>query len=147
MEIKDILSLDCVACAVEATSKKRILHTISQLASEKLSDISTDDVLTSLVCREKMGSTGIGGGIAIPHGRLNKLDKTMAIVVTSKAPVDFDAIDNQAVDVFFTLLVPAGQNDGHLQTLATIAKTLSNKSIIKQMRKATDNQSLFEVLQ
>lgn len=146
MDIKDVLSLNCVRCAIEGSSKKRVLQTISQIASENLAGISSDDVLASLLCREKMGSTGIGNGIAIPHGRLNGLADTTAILVSSNSPIEFDAIDNQPVDIFFTLLVPSDKNEGHLQTLATIAKKLNDKTIVKHIRQATNNQALYEAL-
>ena len=146
MEIKDILSPDCTRCAVPGTSKKRILQLISQIAEQQHEQLTEDEVLTSLMCREKMGSTGIGAGIAIPHGRIAKLKAPLAIVVTSTPGIEFDAIDHQLVDIFFAILVPADKNEGHLQTLATIAKKLSDKEITRSLRKANNNQALYELL-
>lgn len=146
MDIKEILSPDCTLCAVPGTSKKRILEQISALTSDKLENISQAEVLAALMCREKMGSTGIGNGIALPHGRIEGLENTTATVITCKPAVPFDAIDNQDVDIFFAIFVPADQTEGHLQTLAIIAQKLSDKDTVKALRNATDNQSLYELL-
>ncbi|GAB5381514.1 MAG: PTS IIA-like nitrogen regulatory protein PtsN [Aliiglaciecola sp.] len=146
MEIKDILSPDCTTCAVQGTSKKRILETISQLAAQKIPDIDQATILASLLSREKLGSTGIGNGIALPHGRLQGLNKVMAFLVTSKPSIAFDAIDNCPVDIFFAIFVPEDQAQGHLQTLATIATKLSDKNVVKTLRKADSDKELFEAI-
>lgn len=146
MEIQDILSPDCTKCAVQGTSKKRILEVISQIASQHIEDIEQSDILASLLSREKMGSTGIGNGIALPHGRLSGLENVLAVLVTCNPPVQFDAIDNKPVDIFFALFVPEDQAQGHLQTLATIASKLSDKSTVKSLRNAGGSQQLFEAI-
>lgn len=146
MDIKDILSPDCTLCAVQGTSKKRILELISQKAAEMVQDIDQATILSSLVCREKMGSTGIGNGIALPHGRLAGLDKVLAILVTCTPAISFDAIDNLPVDIFFAILVPEDQAQGHLQTLATIAGKLNDKEILNSLRGASDNEALFAAI-
>ncbi|GAA0354627.1 PTS IIA-like nitrogen regulatory protein PtsN [Bowmanella denitrificans] len=146
MEIKDILSLDCTSCAIQGTSKKRILESISDIAARHLPEIGQDAILTSLLNREKMGSTGIGCGIAIPHGRLAGLEKVTAILLTSQPAVAFEAIDNQPVDIFFAILVPEDQAQGHLQTLATIAAKLNDKETVKKLRHAQSDQELFEAI-
>ncbi|GGO68997.1 PTS IIA-like nitrogen regulatory protein PtsN [Bowmanella pacifica] len=146
MEIKDILTPDCTVCAVQGTSKKRILESISEIAAQHLSDIDQDAILTSLLNREKMGSTGIGCGIAIPHGRLAGLNNVTAILVTSQPSVAFEAIDNQPVDIFFAILVPEDQAQGHLQTLATIAAKLNDKETVKKLRHAQSDQELFKAI-
>ncbi len=146
MEIKDILSQDCTRCAVPITSKKRALQIISLVASEKLSELNEEDVLNSLLCREKMGSTGIGNGIAIPHGRVEGLSSPLAIVLTCSPGIEFDAIDNQPVDIFFAILVPVEQTEGHLQTLARIAQKLSDKEVTKVIRNCHSDNALYEAL-
>ena len=146
MEIKNILTPGCTVCAAEDSSKKRILETISNIAHQALPQLSSDQILESLLSREKMGSTGIGNGIALPHGRLAELDKVLGILVTCQTPISFDAIDNKPVDIFFALLVPADQAQGHLQTLATIAGKLSDKDILKQIRQADNNHELYEAI-
>jgi PTS system nitrogen regulatory IIA component len=146
MEIKDILHPDCTLCAVQGTSKKRVLELISQIANQYLIDIDQATILSSLTCREKMGSTGIGNGIALPHGRLHDLENVIAILVTSEKPIDYDAIDNAPVDIFFAILVPENKASEHLGTLSTIATKLNNKETLSRMRKARTEQELFEAI-
>lgn len=146
MEIKDILTPDSTQCAVQGSSKKRVLETISQIASTYTPDIPPIDILTSLLCREKMGSTGIGDGIAIPHGRLSGLERVIAVLVTTPKGIHFDAIDNKPVDIFFAILVPEEQAQGHLQTLATIAGKLNNKDVVNAIRQAQSNKQLYEAI-
>ncbi len=146
MEIKDILHPDCTLCTVHGTSKKRVLELISQIANQYLMDIDQATILSSLTCREKMGSTGIGNGIALPHGRLHSLENVVAILVTSEKPVDYDAIDNAPVDIFFAILVPENKASEHLGTLSAIATKLNNKGTLSLMRKAKTDQELFEAI-
>ena len=147
MDIQAIVSLDRTECAVQCNSKKRILEIISGIAAKKNPDVDEATVLSSLLARERMGSTGIGNGIALPHGRLAGLEKVIAIVVTSTPAIDFDAIDNKPVDIFFTLLVPQEQTEGHLQTLAMVAGKLSDKETIKTIRKAQTSDDIIRALQ
>lgn len=146
MEIKDILHPDCTLCAVQGSSKKRVLELISQIANQHLLDIDQATILASLTCREKMGSTGIGNGIALPHGRLKELEDVIAIVVTSDSPIQYDAIDNNPVDIFFAILVPEHKASEHLGTLSAIATKLNNKATIAAIRQAKTDQELFEVI-
>ncbi|MBL4765569.1 MAG: PTS sugar transporter subunit IIA [Colwellia sp.] len=146
MTLQDILTLDCTQCAVPASSKKRILEQICLLAAEKIGS-SAGDLLESILNREKMGSTGIGNGIAIPHGRLSNTDKAMAVLLTTEQAIDFDAIDNKAVDIFICLFVPQNSTQEHLNTLQSIAKLFSDRKTAKQVRKCTNNQQLFNFIQ
>lgn len=146
MNLQAILSTSRTQCAVQCNSKKRILEIISQLAVENNRDIEPETVLAALMHRERMGSTGIGNGIAIPHGRLANLDHVMAIVVTSEPAIDFDAIDDKPVDIFFALLVPEDQSEGHLQVLAGVAGKLADKERIKLIRKAQSSDDIMQAL-
>jgi PTS system nitrogen regulatory IIA component len=146
IDIQAIVSLNRTECAVQCNSKKRILEIISEIAARNNPDIDQTEVLTALLSREKVGSTGIGNGIALPHGRLPNLDKVTAIVVTSNPPVAFDAIDNKPVDIFFALLVPEEQTQEHLQTLALIASKLSQKETVKAIRKATTSDEILAAI-
>jgi PTS system nitrogen regulatory IIA component len=145
MEIKTLLSPHCTHCAVEARSKKRILESISELLHQH-SNVHADIILESLINREKVGSTGIGNGIAIPHGRLADITEIQAMLVTCSPAVEYDAIDDQPVDIFFVILVPEDQTHGHLQTLATVAKALSDKHVIKRIRSASTDDELYEAI-
>ena len=146
MEIQAIVSLDRTECAVQCNSKKRILEIISNIAAKNNDNIDETTVLTSLLNRERMGSTGIGNGIALPHGRLAGLESVIAIIVTSNPSINFDALDNQPVDIFFALLVPEEQTEGHLQTLATVAGKLSDKETVKAIRRATNSDDIIAAL-
>ncbi|RUO30604.1 PTS IIA-like nitrogen-regulatory protein PtsN [Aliidiomarina sedimenti] len=145
MQLNEILSLDCTHCAVQDSSKKKLLETISGMVAPKLAGISRADVFDSLLQRERLGSTGIGLGIAIPHGRLEKAGKPVAVLVTMAHAVDFDAIDNQPVDIIFALLVPENEPEQHLRTLAEVAKRLNQKECCRALRKATTDQELYDI--
>ena len=147
MQLSEILTTSCTSCDVAISSKKRILEKICQLAANQVSDIEQDELLESLINREKMGSTGIGNGIAIPHGRLPNANKAVAVLITTQKAIDFDAIDNRDVDIFIALFVPENSCQEHLDTLQSIAKLFSDKKIIKQVRKCHDNQALFNLIQ
>lgn len=146
MDIQAIVSVDRTECAVQCNSKKRILEIIADIAAKQNENIDQATVLNSLMARERMGSTGIGNGIALPHGRLPGLEKVIAIVVTSTPAIDFDALDEKPVDIFFALLVPEEQTEGHLQTLATVAGKLSDKETIKAIRRATTSDDILTAL-
>ncbi|MEQ3638978.1 MAG: PTS IIA-like nitrogen regulatory protein PtsN [Alteromonas sp.] len=146
MDIKAIVSLDRTECAVQCNSKKRILEIISDIAAQDNASIDQVTVLNSLLSRERMGSTGIGNGIALPHGRLAGLEHVMAIIVTCIPAINFDALDEKPVDIFFALLVPEEQTEGHLQTLATVAGKLSDKDTVKAIRRAKTNEDIVSAL-
>jgi len=147
MKLQDILTPDCTICAVPGSSKKRILEYLSSLAAEKLESHDTFQLLESLVKRERMGSTGIGNGIAIPHGRLAGATEPIAVVVTTEQAINFDAIDHRHVDIFVALFVPEEECQSHLSTLQSIAKIFRNKQFCKQVRKCQSNQELFQLIQ
>lgn len=147
MKLSNILTLDCILCGVSVNSKKRLLEKICELAVTQVTGIEEDELLESLLDREKMGSTGIGNGIAIPHGRIPNSNKAIAVLITTDHAIDFDAIDSRDVDIFISLFVPQDSCQEHLDTLQNIAKLFSDKKIIKQVRKCTDKQSLYELIQ
>lgn len=147
MTLQDILSPDCTFCAISGASKKRILDKICTIAASKIAEHSPYELLESLTAREKLGSTGIGNGIAIPHGRMSKTKTVVAVVVTTETPISFDAIDNKPVDIFIALFVPEDACQEHLTTLQSIAKLFSNKKTAKQIRKCQSNEALFNLIQ
>jgi PTS system nitrogen regulatory IIA component len=141
-----MLSKDCTKSAVLFNSKKRILEYIAELAHQQLPETSEYVILESLMTRERLGSTGIGGGIAIPHGKLKEVEQPVLIFVVSKDPIQFDAIDNQAVDIFCAILIPESQCQTHLNTLAAIARLLSKKELTRKIRHAESDASLYQIL-
>lgn len=147
MKLQDILTLDCTLCAVPASSKKRIFDTICKTAANHISELSQHELLESLIAREQMGSTGIGNGIAIPHGRLDASNKVVAVVLTTEQPIPFDAIDNKPVDIFVALFVPEQHCKDHLCTLQSIAQLFSDKKVCKAVRKCQSNDQLFQLIQ
>jgi len=146
MTLQDILTPDCTFCAVVGGSKKRILDKICTIAATKIVDHSPFELLESLMTREKMGSTGIGNGIAIPHGRLTGTQQVIAIVMTTEQSIAFDSIDNRPVDIFIALFVPEDHCQDHLTTLQSIAKLFSNKRIAEKVRKCKSDDELFQLI-
>ncbi|MBH0058683.1 PTS IIA-like nitrogen regulatory protein PtsN [Pseudoalteromonas sp. SWXJZ94C] len=146
MKLSSLICQDCSKAAVLFNSKKRILEFISELAHNKLPYLSQQDILSALLSREKLGSTGIGKGIAIPHGRMSGVEEPLALVLVSETPINFDAIDNRPVDIFVALIVPDGDNQQHLKTLATIADKLNDKEFCKQLRCAKSDTELYQVI-
>lgn len=121
MKLSEILSPECVQLDADVTSKKRALETASQLLADIDDTLSPRQVFDCLIAREKLGSTGLGHGVAIPHGRLPGLDKTIGVFLKLPKGVDFDAPDNEPVDLIFALLVPEESTEEHLQVLAKLA--------------------------
>ena len=146
MEIKAILSPSRTLCRLDCNSKKRVLENIANHIAEDCPALNTDELFNALLSREKLGSTGIGKGIAIPHCRVKDCTNTIGMLVTLKTPIDFTAIDNQPVDVLFALLVPDNANTTHLQTLSTLAEKFSQKKFIDNLRHATEDQALYQAV-
>lgn len=144
MDLSTLLNPDCTRRAVEVSSKKKALELLGQLAAPRLSNTSAFDVFESLLQRERLGSTGIGYGIAIPHGRVADASKPVAILMTLAESIDFDAIDNQPVDIIFALLVPENQHEQHLHTLAAVAQRLNDKQCTRAMRDASSDMELYQ---
>lgn len=146
MNIASFLSPDCTRSAVRCNSKKRLFEVVSELAVQQLPGISAKEIFDSLLAREKLGSTGIGNGIAIPHGRLTTSDKVVAVFLQCAEPVAFDAIDNRPIDLLFALLVPADRCEQHLRTLALVAEKLNDRATVKQLRAASSDAELYQLI-
>lgn len=145
MELKEVLTLDCTKSAVQCSSKKRALEIISEIASTHV-DLNAQNLFECMLSREKMGSTGIGAGIAIPHGRIFNGDHAVGVLLQCSEPIEFDAIDKQPVDLLFALLVPDEQCQTHLKTLSLIAQKLSDKQLCRQLRNAGSDQELYDII-
>jgi PTS system nitrogen regulatory IIA component len=146
MKLSSIINKDCSKAAVLFNSKKRVLEYISELAHEQLPQLNQHDILNALMTREKLGSTGIGKGIAIPHGRMAGIEQVTAMLLVNQQGIPFDAIDNRPVDIFLALIVPEGDNQQHLKTLAEIAGKLNDKEFCKQLRNASNDDELYEII-
>jgi PTS system nitrogen regulatory IIA component len=141
-----MLSEDCTKSAVLFNSKKRILEYIAELAHQHMPALAESTIFEALMAREKLGSTGIGGGIAIPHGKLKDVTAPMLVFVVSQDGIQFDAIDNQVVDIFCAILIPENQCQTHLTTLAGIARLLSQKELTRKIRHSQNDQELYQLL-
>ncbi len=131
---------------VPGGSKKRVLEQVAQLIARELPDLDGQTLFENLIAREKLGSTGFGNGIAIPHCRLAGCASPISAVLRLEAPVDFDAIDGAPVDLLFVLLVPQAATDEHLELLRQIASMLDRDDIRERLRRAPDNDALYGVV-
>ena len=146
MNISDILSLECVTLDIDCHSKKDALDILAKTIAGSDKATSQIEVFDCLCARERLGSTGLGNGIAIPHGRLKNSKKTIAAFLRLEDGFDYDAVDKVSVDLIFALIVPEDSTDEHLQTLATLAGMFSDKKIISQLRKARSSAEIFSIL-
>ncbi|TQV80172.1 PTS IIA-like nitrogen regulatory protein PtsN [Exilibacterium tricleocarpae] len=144
MQIESILAPRRTQCRVAGISKKRVLEALAGLMSRDLPMLGTRDLFGHLIARERLGSTGIGKGIAIPHCRIENCTGTVGGLITLAKPVDYDAIDNEPVDIVFVLLVPEEAQEAHLQTLAALAERLSNRDYCNRLRRAETDQALYQ---
>jgi PTS system nitrogen regulatory IIA component len=129
----------------ETTSKKRLFEQAGQMFLDSDS-VSAAEVFDSLFSREKLGSTALGYGIAIPHGRIKQLKETACAFIRLKTPTDFDAPDNQPVDLVFVLLAPAAATDLHLQILGELAAMFSDEDFRARLRAAPDANELYRLI-
>jgi len=136
----------CVACDVDAKSVKGLLETLAQLLTVNLSRVTRREVLDSLINRERLGSTGLGQGVAIPHARTHSSQETIGAFAKLKTGIDFDAADNHPVDLFFALLVPQHSADEHLQILANLAEMFSEQSFLNRIRTENSQERLYQLL-
>jgi len=146
MQFSNIISLNRIECNVAASSKKRTLEHISHLISNEATDIDPNEIFDSLIAREKLGSTGLGKGIALPHGRLKSADKTIAAFVQLEKGIDFDSPDGEPVDLLCALLVPPECSDEHLQVLALLSEMFSNAELREQLRATHDPAIIHSIL-
>ncbi|MFY0677632.1 MAG: PTS IIA-like nitrogen regulatory protein PtsN [Neptuniibacter sp.] len=146
MLVHELLTPSSTLCNLEGGSKKRTLETVSKLISENQSDMDRTCVFNGLHGREKLGSTGIGDGIAIPHCRLAECKDATGFLIKLESPIDFDAIDRKPVDLIFALVVPEDATSEHLQTLAAIAELFSNEDVREQLRATESNEQLYQTI-
>ena len=140
--LAQILTKENIRISLKATSKKRVFEQAS-LIFESRCNIARSKIFNSLFSREKLGSTGLGNGIAIPHGRLEGLKKSVAVILCLDVPIPFDAIDGKAVDLLIFLLVPTSSSKAHLEILAEVANMLSDNKFINELRYSTSTDQLY----
>ena len=142
MKLADYIKPEKVMLDLDVSSKAQALQAMSASASE-LAAVPADTILNALLKREKLGSTGIGQGVAIPHTRIVGIDKPFAMVARLKQPIDFDSIDESPVDIVFLLLTPDEEPNKHLNVLACFSRKLRSPGVLDQMRAAKDAAPLY----
>jgi PTS system nitrogen regulatory IIA component len=142
-DLSDILTPARTVCGVPGVSKKRLLETIAGIISSDQPSMDYDTIFDQLIAREKIGSTGLGQGIAIPHCRAANCPEPLGALLTLEDPVDFDSPDDKPVDLLFVLLVPEAANQQHLDILATIARLLSQPEFCERLRAADSDAALY----
>ena len=145
MNINEMLSDDALLINFDGTSKKQVLEELSKLAEIKLG-INSRILIENLTKREKLGSTAVGNGVAIPHANLNNINKPYVFVSTLVNGLDFNATDDMPVDIIFLLLAPEDQGSEHLQALALISRLLRNKELTTKLRGCKSSESALAVI-
>jgi len=142
--IRNILTPDNILIDVESTSKKRVFERVGRLFEDN-QQIPHNQVFDSLFSREKLGSTGLGHGVAIPHGRINNLREATAVFVKTKHPISFDSPDSLPVNLIFVLLVPENATDLHLQILGDLAQMFSESRFREQLLSCENEAALHQL--
>jgi PTS system nitrogen regulatory IIA component len=145
MRISDLLSPVDVMVDVRVPNKSALLRELADKAAASLK-LRLDQVAPLLLKREDLGSTGIGRGVAIPHARLPELDRPFGLLAKLKQPIEFDAIDGQAVDLVFLLLLPAAAENGQLGALALVARTLRPPEVLVRLRRARTVSEIYSAV-
>ncbi len=145
MDLSDLVKPDAILSALKANSKKQALQALAEKAAA-LTGREEREIFETLVQREKLGSTGVGNGIAIPHARLPGLDQIFGLFARLAKPIDFEAADEQPVDLIFLLLVPEGAGADHLKALARIARLFREPGVIGKLRACTDKSAIYAIV-
>lgn len=145
MEIADLIKPDHVVAKLRATSKKQALQDLARRAAE-ITNQSERAIFSVLMKRERLGTTGVGNGIAIPHGKLPTLDRLYGLFARLEHPIDFDSIDDRPVDLIFLLLAPESSGADHLKALARVSRLLRDKTACEKLRGTDDPEALYALL-
>lgn len=145
MELTDLLDGECVVANLRATSKKQVLQELARRAAD-ITNIDERKIFAVLMDRERLGTTGVGSGIAIPHGKLPELDRLYGIFARLEKPVDFQSIDERPVDLIFVLLAPEEAGADHLKALARVSRLLRDQNICEKLRGTGEVDALSAIL-
>ena len=145
MPLTDLVAHNAIIPALKVTGKKQVLQELAAKAAE-LTGQNERAVYEILMQREKLGSTAVGNGIAIPHGKLARLDRLFGLFARLDRPIDFDALDGQPVDLIFLLLAPESAGADHLKALARVARLLRDAEIANKLRESRDVDAIYAVL-
>ena len=144
-DLSDLVTQTGVVASLKAQSKKQLLQELSQRAAQ-ITGLPERTIFETLLERERLGTTGVGHGIAIPHGKLAGLSKIVGLFARLDGKIDFDAIDDQPVDLVFLLLAPEGAGADHLKALAGVSRMLRNEPIAERLRGAKNDEALYAML-
>jgi len=145
MSLADLLRQDAVLPALKINSKKQLLQELSAKAAQ-VTGLSEREIFDVILQRERLGSTGVGNGIAIPHGKLNSINHIVGVFARLDAPVDFEALDDQPVDLVFLLLAPEGSGADHLKALSRIARVLRDGDMVGKLRQTESASAIYAFL-
>jgi PTS system nitrogen regulatory IIA component len=141
-----LVNADNICFNSDATSKKRVLEALSFKLAESTKAVTAEDIFLALFERERLGSTGLGKGVAIPHARMPGITHTIAAMLTLAQPVDFESIDKEPIDIAFGLLVPEDGAEHHLQQLSRLASLFRDYENCQKIRMAKDANDIFDIL-
>jgi len=145
MDLAELIAPEAVNPSLKAKTKKQALQDVAQRAAV-LTGLDAREIFDTLMQRERLGSTGVGRGIAIPHGRMAGLPRIVSVFARLDEPIDFEALDNEPVDLIFLLLAPEQAGADHLKALARISRLLREPSTIERLRSSRDRAALYSVL-
>lgn len=145
MEISDLLNADAVLANLKVRSKKQALQEVAKLAA-KVAGVNRQDVFNLLLERERLGSTGVGHGVAIPHARLANLNHHQAVFARLTEAVDFDAVDDAPVDLIFLLLAPEDAGANHLKALALLSRRMRDREFCDKLRGSNSADAIYALL-
>jgi PTS system nitrogen regulatory IIA component len=145
MDLSDLITPYGVMPALKAANKKQALQLLADRAAD-LTGLNATDIFNTLIQRERLGSTGVGAGIAIPHGKLPNLRHTVGLFARLDEPIDFESIDEEPVDIIFVLLAPENAGADHLKALARISRLLREPRSVEKMRGCRDRAALYAVM-
>ncbi|MCC5856779.1 MAG: PTS IIA-like nitrogen regulatory protein PtsN [Ectothiorhodospiraceae bacterium] len=146
IKIADLISEDRIACEVGANSKKRGLEVLSEMVALADEALNATTIFNKLISREKLGSTGLGRGVALPHARIEGSTRAHGAFIKLRDGIDFDAFDHQPVDLLFALVVPEHFTDEHLQILARLAEMFSDAGLCQRLRSTNDPASARQLI-
>jgi nitrogen PTS system EIIA component len=145
MALADLLQQDAIIPVLRVNSKKQLLQELAAKAS-KLIGIPEREIFDVILQREKLGSTGVGNGIAIPHGKLTNISTIQGVFARLETPIDFEALDEQPVDLVFLLLAPEGAGADHLKALSRIARVLRDQDLVAKLRASDSDTAIYTFL-
>lgn len=145
MELSNLISLETIYPNMKASSKKQLLQELGSIVKDKVGK-PIFEIASVLMERERLGSTGVGHGVAIPHGRFSELDQICGVFVKLDKPVNYDSIDDQPVDLIFLLLAPEEAGADHLKALAKVSRIFRDQAICAKLRGADNSDAIYAIL-